>query len=333
MQQSKIRNIIHPFPCIGIFPYKYYFCTTMMKIIFALTFALLFNHYSFSQTVDEKPLKKKTKFQAGFYLGSYFSNKHTARLYDGYGYDADGNRNEFVNNFTVEESSFMYRKIVMEYGGGYGQADQIAIALGVDPGQWTFDETDMPAGMRYNPAFMVGAQLSYAVTKKDAVLVNVNAAKLTLSGHFTIVLTSPPIGPQQPGFQNIQTFGISGSEQRLMFQAGYRRLLGDDEIFNFFIEGGPTLNMTEYSGNSIAINNLRIDLGTYYSQPFYTTYRARYLRGASIGAFAGLGMNIQANKNWALQLLYSPSYEKINIGEVPRPTLHHALGLRAIYSL
>ena len=42
-------------------------------------------------------------FHIGLYLGGYFSNQYTAKLYDGYGFDADGNRNEF-------NSSFMYNK-------------------------------------------------------------------------------------------------------------------------------------------------------------------------------------------------------------------------------
>lgn len=299
-----------------------------MKLIylFLFSFFLLLDILCFSQPIDEKPAKKKTKFQAGLYMGSYFANKYTTTLYDGYGYDIDGMKNDYFN-------SFMYRKIILEYGGGYGQADQVALALGVNHGEWAFDETDMPQNMKYNPAFMIGVNLSYAATKTDAFLLNVNAAKFTASGNFTIVITTPPIGPQQPGYQNIQAFGISGIEQRFMFQAGYRKILGEDEVFNFFIEGGPTLNMTKYLRNYIAINTLHIDISTYYSQTYYPTYRAKYLNGMGLGAFAGLGLNITANTNWSIQVAYSPSYEKINIGEEPKNTLQHSMGLRAYYNL
>ena len=258
-------------------------------------------------------------------IGSFFANKKTAAFYDGYGYDAEGKKNTFYN-------SFMYRRIVLEYGNSSGQ-DLIAQALGVNPGEWTFNYNDMPLEMKYSTSVIAGFQLNYAATKKDAVLVNVNAVKLTSNGNFTMVVTTPPIGPQPPGYQDIRTFGISGGEQRLMIQAGYRRILVDDEVFNCFVEIGPSLNMTKYLRNQIAINNLHIDLAYYYSQNYFPTYHARYLHGTGLGIFAGFGVNIAANSNWTLQLLYSPSYEKINIGEDPKLSLQHSAGIRAFYTL
>lgn len=305
-----------------------------MKQIF-IAFALFLCSFTagFSQDEEKKPAKKKSKFQAGLYLGSYFASKYTSALYDGYGYDADGNRNTFVNSADINQSSFMYRKIILELGGAYGQTDQVALALGVNHGEWTFDETDMPQNMKYNPAFAVGAELTYAATPKDLILLNANVTNLTLSGNFTIVINTPNIGPQQPGYQNIQTFGISGGEQRLRFQAGYRRILGEDEMLNFFVEGGIIVNSTKYLRNQAAINNLHIDLGSYYSQSYYPTFRANYLRGTGLGAFAGLGLNIAANQNWNVQLFYSPSCEKINIGEMPKFTLQHSVGIRVLYMI
>ncbi|MBI4931875.1 MAG: hypothetical protein HY841_14020 [Bacteroidetes bacterium] len=279
-----------------------------------------------SQEEDEPAVNKKSGkgFHAGVYLGSFFANKYTTALYDGYGYDVDGKKNDFPN-------SFMYRRIVIDYGGGNGQTDVVMQALNVSHNDWAFDATDMPSNLKYNPAVMVGMNFFYGFTKKDALLLNATSSKLTLNGNFTIVITDPLIGPQQPGYQNIKTFSITGAEQRYMFQLGYRKILGDNDVFNFFVEAGPSLNIAKYARNQIAINNLQIDLTAYYSQPYYATYRARYLNGAGLGAFAGLGFEFRANAKWILQALYAPSYEKINIGENPKSTLQNALGLRACY--
>ncbi|MEK6616697.1 MAG: hypothetical protein AABZ32_11425 [Bacteroidota bacterium] len=298
---------------------------------FSLLVFLLFSTNCFSQTEDKSKIKKNKNgkgFHAGFYLGSYFAHKYTAKFYDGYGYDADGKKNDFLN-------SFMNKRINIDYGGGYGQPDRVALALGVNPGEWIFDQTDMPANMKYNPAFLIGLQMNFGITKKDQLLLNVNASKLMLSGNFTIVVINPLIGPQQPGYQNIKTFSITGGEQRLMFQLGYRRILGDtkESVLNFFIEGGATGNMTKFLRNQVTINNLQIDLSYYYTQSYFPTYRAKYLHGVGIGAFAGFGCNITANPKWNLQLLYSSSFEKINIGEDPRHTLQNAIGVRAFYNL
>jgi hypothetical protein len=280
-----------------------------------------------SQNDDHKSIVKKSNFNVGLLVGTYFPNKHTVELYDGYGYDAEGNKNDFLN-------SFMFRKIILENGGFFmGQTDQVALALGVSHGEWSFEETDMPFKMKYNPALMVGIHLYYSVTKKDLLLLNINITKLTIGGNFSIILTNPTIGIVQPGYKNIKIFSITGAEQRLILQIGYRRILGTNDIFNFFIEGGPSLNLTEYQRNTISINNLHMDIATYYTQEYYSTYRAKYLRGIGLGVFTGFGLNINANENWNMQLLCSPAFEKINIGTKSKFIIQNTIGVKAAYTL
>ena len=121
--------------------------------VFILFLVLNFN--SFAQDEDAKnnqlpTIRRKSKFLTGFYLGSYFANKYSASTYNGYGFDVDGNQNSFLN-------SFMYQKIMNEYGGGFGGYDRIAEALGVDQNQWVFSESDMPINMRYVPGLLAGS--------------------------------------------------------------------------------------------------------------------------------------------------------------------------------
>ena len=303
----------------------------MKRIIFS-SLILISAITCFSQETDDGGSNRSSKknswkgFHAGLYLGSLFANNYTSSLYNGYGLDINGKQNDFPN-------SFMYQRIVMDYGGGNGQTDQVAIALGVDQHMWSFDQTDMPVKMRYNPAFMIGAQMQYGITKKDALILNVNAAKLLLTGNFTIVLTAPPIGPQQPDYQNIKLFTITGGEERLLFQIGYRKTLSTSHLINFFIEAGPSLDLTKFLSNQVAINNLQIDLAAYYTNPYYPTYHPKFLVGAGLGAFAGFGFNLYVNPKLNMELVYTPSYEKINIGEDPKLTLQNSVGVRLFYTL
>jgi len=282
----------------------------------------------FSQDETEaRSYKRKDKgFHFGLFLGAGFANKHTAKLYDGYGYDETGKRNEFIK-------SLMYRRIVIDHGGGNGQTDQVAQALNVNPGEWTFDETDMPINMKYNPAFSVSLLMRYCFDKKNSILLNAASTRFTLSGNFTIVITAPPVGPQPPGTQNIQTFSITGSEQRTSFQFAYQRMLGDDDKFNFFVEGGPVCTMTRFLKNQATINTLHIDLAAYYHWQQYAESNTKILKGIGFGGFAGLGMNFNIGSKYSLQLLYNPSVEKIAIGENQEPALQHSMGMRAYYSL
>jgi len=302
-----------------------------LKILFSFIFLFLgfFSSYSQDSTAvsdDEaapKPRKEKG-FQAGFFAGTYFANKYSSSLYDGYGLDANGNKNEFIR-------SAMYTQIVVLNGGYYsGQPDRIAQALNVQPGEWSFTESDMPVNLKYGIAFMVGADLRYAFNKKSAIILNANTAKLTVNGNFTIVTQTLNNGNAQPA--QIKTFPLVGGEQRLLLQLGYQHILGDNDKMNFFVEGGVNVTMAKFIKNQINVNGLVMDLSNIYYSYNFSAYRTKYLTGVGIGGFAGLGANISIGNKWLMQLVYNPSYEYLKLGIDPKHTLNHAFGVRGYYT-
>lgn len=299
---------------------------------FLLLFLFSCGIKSFSQQeTDEEPQQesylKKTNTLMGLYVGSYFANKYTATMYNGYGFDLAGKQNSFSN-------SLMRQKIIFEYGGGYGQHDQIAEVLGVDPGMWTFNESDMPTNMRYTPAIMVGVNLKTAINKKTSVLLNINGAKLNVEGAFTITKIRPQ-NPNPAVNSNIVTCPIRGSEQRLCFQLGFQRLLGKDERLNFLVECGLTGTLSKYNQNTIYINTLTIDLTQYLNSSQYISVSqpARRPVGFGLGGYAGLGVNLDMNENFIVQLVYTPSFDKINMGVNPVTKWQNSLGLRFYYKI
>jgi hypothetical protein len=272
------------------------------------------------------PEAKPKKFQVGLYIGPYFANKYTASLHDGYGINFDGQRNAF-------ENSYMYNKIVLEYGGGLGQGtDQIAQQLNVSHGDWHFDESDMPAYMRYQPAFLVGLQGKYSVDSKNAILLNLIALKLTATGSFTITTIPIFTGSNMPA-QTIHEFKIKGTEQRLLFQLGYQHLFGKSDKVNFLMEGGMNVTMAKMDKNQIQINGLLINLTTDYYYPGYATYTVVKRVGTGFGAFLGTGVNFNATDAWIIQFVYTPTYEGIKIGPDPKLKWQQSFGLRAYYKL
>ena len=299
-----------------------------IKIVLLILY-ILFSIKSFAQSNDDdtKPANNKSRkgFHGGIYTGVYFANKSTANIYDGYGFDPNGNKNDFTN-------SFMNQSINYYYAGLNGQTDQIAQALSVNHGDWSFNPSDMPTKVKYNPGISVGFNFMYGITQRDAFIFNANATRLTLTGAFTIELNTTPINPTQPGTSNVQMCSITGGEQRALFQMGYRKILGNDKVFNFFIEEGIEINMTKEMSNKIIINTLQIDLNTNYNNPYlYNGFMQKYLSGVGLGAFAGIGLNITANAKCNFQLVYEPSYEKINIGFDKSLKLQNTVGLRIYY--
>jgi hypothetical protein len=280
--------------------------------------------HSFAQGEgNSSPNSRKGKgFHFGLEVGSFFANKYTANLYDGYGLDPNGNKNDFDN-------SAMNRKINYEYGGGNGMPDRISPVLNLNRSDWTFDQTDMPINLKYNPTIVIGLETRYGLTNKDAIIFNLNAAQLSVNGQFTI--TTDIYVPGNQYQQSILYFPIVGGEQRLMTQLGYQRIMGDNDVLNFFMEGGIVCTMAKYTKNMININGLNIDLTTYYDNYGYVEYKATNFTGVSIGAFAGMGVNLTLSRKWMMQLVYDPSMEKVNMGPDTKYTLQNTLGLRAYY--
>lgn len=300
-----------------------------MKRVLFFMIALALSRPVFAQETDlpeeDQPRPgRKSKFLTGLFIGSYFANKYSADMYNGYGFDIEGNRNIFTN-------SFMYQKIKNEYGGGYGQYDYIADAIGVDRGQWEFNESDMPTNMRYVPAVMVGFNFKIPTSARSSVLVNINASKLSIEGNFTMTTLRP--GNTNPALNNnIKTFAIRGREQRMIFQLGFQKLVGGDDVFNFLIEGGLTGTLTKFDGNTIYINTLQIDLTYYVNQTLNPApFPTKRPIGFGVGAFAGLGINIDVSKKFNAQILYQPSLEMVNMGIDPKRKVQNALGLRFYY--
>ena len=300
--------------------------------ILALSLFLVNNIYAqdTTNTTNEKVdyVDEIDRFRFGLHIGTIFANQHTANLYNGYGLDIDGN----INNY---ENSFMYQKIMLQYGSANtGQPDQIAEALGVDPYTWTFDESDMPTNMRYVPAFTVGLSTKYSVDRTNAILLNVNASKLVLTGNFTIITPQSNSASATQINNRVKTFPIVGGEQRLDFQVGLQHIFGNDSKFGALIEGGLHATLAKFDRNIININNLTIDL-TEYNNSFLFPEALPFRRpiGIGFGAFGSLGVNANMTPKITIQLVYSPVFVKINIGENRQFKLQQYLGIRLYYDM
>lgn len=313
------------------------------KTIACLLLGLFFSHNISSQDLYETnendsiyipPIDKS--FHAGVYVGTFWANHYTAYLYDGYGFDQNGQRNSF-------ENSILYQQIVNVYGGAYGGNDLIAQLLNVDHKDWYFTEKDMPTNLRYSTSYLVGLNTRYQLHKKASISLNINGTKLSVNGKFTISSTSPNTGFSNP-YQNatkINQFTIVGTEQRLNFQFGYQRILGNHEKLNFMIEGGMNLIFSKAQKNQAFLtsdlnngqNNISFDLMSIYNQPPYNFYSAKYFIGVGIGAFGGIGLHLTINPRYAIQLVYSPSYDRISLGYNPKFSLQHGVGLRIYYNV
>ncbi len=313
-------------------------------IVLAITFCFFATSNAQAQDDEQDTVKavvsSSKKLHMGLFIGTYFANKFSANMYDGYGFTTDGVKNDFTNSFLNRYINF--------YGGKTSNPssvntnslsgnDQIAQTLGVAPGGWSFSESDMPYDVTYNMTYLVGFNGSYNINKTSSIILNINGTKLTTNGKFTIATTSTVTG--STALTNLRQGTITGGEQRLMFQLGYQKILGNNEKINFFAEGGINVVMTKFLKNQVLIQNvnasgapLTIDLASIYNQSDYNYYHSK-LTGVGVGIFAGIGIHLTIDPKYTIQVLYNPSYDKINIGDSPVYKLQNGFGLRFYYNI
>lgn len=289
----------------------------------------------------EKDDVERKGFYAGIYVGALMSNGYSARMYDGYGFDLDGNRNNFENSFLNLQINGPTNNpnLTMQMRNRVTQA--LNETMSVDPHDWEFTIEDMPRSdqIKYNIAFAFGLQGRYNFDDRNSLLFNINFSQVTVNAEFTITILNPqPISdPGNPGAivypDRYPKFGIRGDEQRVMLQLGYQRILGNNDFFNWVIEAGADLTFAKFGENQAQINSYVINLKTFYNQVGGFDRAARNLTGVAAGVFGGFGGQIEAGGKWTIQLLYNPIYQKIALGTDTRYGLHHTLGLRAIYNI
>lgn len=286
-----------------------------------------------SLEVESISRNRKKTFHLGLYVGAYFANKYSASLYDGYGYDINGQRNNFA-------TSVLNYEISNNYGGGNGGPDQIAALLNVSPGEWVFNESCMPINLRYTPAYLVGLNTRYIIDEKNSILLNISGTKLSVNGKFNIfskTYTGPSTVPGTSNSLALNQFTIVGGEQRLLFQLGYQRYYGKNEKINLFTDIGLNIIMAKFQKNQAFISNnngsIIIDLMNTYSQPNFSYINAKYLVGVGIGMFGSLGVNFNMNPKYTVQLLYNPSYDLIPLGDTRVFKMQNGIGVRFYYNL
>ncbi len=281
------------------------------------------------------------KLHVGIFIGAHFANKYTASLYDGYGFDADGIRNDFTNSFMNRYMSYYggktYDPSSPVNSGTVTGTDLVAQTLNVAPGDWSFSQSDMPFNLTYNMTYLVGFNGSYNFNKTSALILNINGTKLTVNGKFTIATTNTATG--SPNTTYLRQGTITGGEQRLMFQLGYQKVFTKHDKFNFFAEAGFNVVMSKFMQNQALIENaiaggapLVMDLGGIYSNPNYIYIKAQ-LTGVGYGFFTGVGLHLTINPKYTIQALYNPSFDRINIGDAPKFKMQNGFGLRFYYNL
>jgi hypothetical protein len=264
----------------------------------------------------------------GLNLGFYQANPNTASIYGGYGFDRDGARLNFGQSWLNQaiQGNPEFRRRTSD-------------AVGLADGEWIFDESDMPAEMRFRPSFMWGGHFRYLFNPDFGVFVEVNGTNPVTVGEFTI--QTPALNPiGQVG--SLQRFQIRGEEQRLIFTLGASKVLGRKERERQgkstsilpIVDFGLNSTFSRFEENLINLGDLvgPVDLTVFFQQQGIAIDEARILTGVGIGGFASGGIQIHLGGDIMIDVLYRASLEQVRLGEWNERGFQHVFILRALWT-
>jgi len=230
-----------------------------------------------------------TGFSFGFNMGAYFANPTQGNFYNGSSGNVDSIGLVMSNYYMVED-------IKRELNN-------------------TFRLLELPTAMHYQPAMQIGFYVKYSFSRQLGAFMQFNYAKLKAKDVFTL-----GIGPDPSylTFDNIQTFPIWGTEERIYIDLGVSKTFETSQWVHVFLEGGLNINNTRVKEHKIAIGSLEYSLINVYGNSPYVpntqmqTYETR-LGGLGIGAFATTGLRFVFNEKVSLDPGVSFYWSKANL--------------------
>lgn len=259
---------------------------------------------------DEEEEDSIKGFSFGLNLGAYFGNAATASFYNGT-CPIDGYINEAsqVRCYTIEERLDPSVFII--------DAQYINNQIGSQ--SYIFPYDTYPTNMRYSPAMYVGLQLKYNFNRYAAVVMNVNAMKLKAISQFTMQFVGTPA--QFNGQTDVRLFGISGSEQRMNMNLGFRQgwMMGD--FSNFYLQLGGSMLATKWTENTVTVADKNFDLITSMPIGGQISATAQGQAGVGFGGYASAGVEFWLGK-YSFDLGFGFSRDKVVIFEYEKNVLN-----------
>lgn len=295
--------------------------------------------YNYADGEGPTPPDSVKGLYVGLNLGVYFANKNTARIYDGSGYERNG---EIINKVSNTRDTWLYQAL---FGTPQAQ-DRLENAMNPDDYDKTGEEfsyTDFPQLMTYRGSFLFGGHLRYMLNSDFGAFVEVNGTFPVTVGQFTIQTNSTGTQPGQN--DRVRKFGIRGEEQRFMVNFGIHKVLGRKAAEKKgktpsilpYLDLGGSVTFTKFEANVINLEdqsgyfNETVDITRFYNRTGTLQQEANVLTGAGFGGFAAVGMQITIGRKFTIDLGYVANLQNIKLGEMSETGFQHQVVLKAIY--
>ncbi len=294
----------------------------LLIIPFIFSFTDCFSQNIFSEKNSNKLLlhqddedNEKSGFSVSMNLGMYFGNKKSAVLYNGNCYLEFEDQN--FRCLTIEE------RIGPEFNSTinspYNQILQYFNNQGDGVESFYVPDDSYPANMRYQPAFLIGMNVSYYFNNENAITLNINSTKLTAKDAFTLVFVGS--SPQLNEPQDIRPFTVWGTEKRINVTLGLKKLWPINTSSSFFFEYGGSMLAVTLLENKIKVGGRDYSLiygGLNFNQASLQFNPRSYY---GFGFYISPGMQFTFNEKMSLDLGINLAREKVAILEHIDPTV------------
>ena len=293
----------YPFVCLRVFVAC--FLVLIVADLSAQRLRSLFHKSKVSHVYmydeDEPAGDSLRGFSYGLNLGGYFASAKTANFYNG---------TCPIEGFVNEAAQIRCFTIVDRLDRNVFIQDGSYITNFYNATDYVFPYDTYPTNMKYNPAMYVGLQLKYNFSRYSAVFLNVNALKLNAAGQFSMRFLGTPQPLNAQG--DIRLFAITGSEQRMNLNLGFRQgwMMGD--FSNFYLQFGGSMLATKWTKNQIYVAERSFDLMTNVPFAGQTAVTAQAQAGLGFGGFAGTGVEFWLGK-YSFDVGFVLSRDKVKI--------------------
>ncbi|MFK7757962.1 MAG: hypothetical protein AB8B53_13615 [Flavobacteriales bacterium] len=263
------------------------------------------------ETEDEEYEDSNRGFTFGIDLGVYFANKKTSNIYNGNisAFDGDLENAQGVW-FTVAErfnlNPNLRSQLIQTINDEYPEYNQTVTDFVIDDLDYSYD-------MNYQPRLYFALNATYHLSDYWAIVAKSSLANLKANAVYTMTLIGPL--PPQNASEVIEQFDISGEEQRLHLDLGFKNTSYNDYGFQWFWGGGMSLVGAKVEANTAFIGERAFPLilrnnGNFQLPQEFDATQPSY----NIGFYATTGFEMEYQDRYTFGIGFNLSRDPIELG-------------------
>ncbi len=257
----------------------------------------------------EEPFEESVKgFTFAIDLGMYLASKKTANAYQGLGLSQINDQALWwsIGERFTEVGINTQAQVIQNINDSYPEYNGTVTGF-------LIGNDDYPLDMNYSPRIYFALNATYHFSDYWALVAKSSIANLKSTAVYTMELLGPTI-PQNASAV-IQQFDITGEEQRIHFDLGFKNTSYNDYGFKWFWGGGMSLVGSKILSNTafIGTNPYELILQNNGNNQFLTEFNSAQT-AFNVGYYATTGWEMEYKERYDFGIGFNLSRDVIELG-------------------